>query len=668
MLDLSVGSFPIILKPNLGQPILLNLKDFKDRLEEYHKPVMFNTLILANQSHSLKRILEYFHLNIYIQPILKEEGEFQQRRGELFPISLIEISKIEKLDFKDQTILEDKNCIIWDLYNSALQLENVFGKRTELYEINFKIELPIVKKIEKLLSELGRNFLLFDLVHDIPNRTDNKINFHSIAIYNKDWDNFEFIHASDFHVARRNDFILNFIKEKVKAQMKYYEQKEKKLKKIDDFVLTRDFEYKENFQIAKYEELRYAKYNFNYNLRLFIDFVNERAKQNKLDFILMTGDLIDYLNIAKGNYQYENNFYVLIDILLGLNRGLEKPPQLGKDSEFINKKEIIVPIFTTIGNHDYRKEHYGLRFGQIHKIFGLTNHDIKGYYDTKFFNYFTALKSHVKYIKDYFRYFNPNLNYNLKIGENYNFIFLDTGEDSIADLHDLLTGGPSTKGIKDEQVDLLRAYIKLSHDRKIIIVMHTPPISPNLNSRKIRKYKKKFGIEKREIEWSDFHEDNLKKINNTGRLDTVLNLKYETIMYNWATLLRIVTGSDKEIRRKVDLILCGHTHTLKEYRLKEARKTERINFGFWFFPIYIEVPCEVYTSIYREQFKSYVSPSDLKIWFDVNKPFIFQVQAMGPISNLYKYKPPGFRLYSIKNDQIEQVKVFSLHLKGPSVS
>jgi hypothetical protein len=289
--------------------------------------------------------------------------------------------------------------------------------------------------------------------------------------------------------------------------------------------------------------------------------------------------------------------------------------------------------------------------------------DIKGYYDIKFFDYFFALYSRAKFLKDYFRYINPNLNYRVKIGDKYNFIFLDTGQDSIADMHDLLKGGPSTKGIKDYQVDLLRTYIQLSYNEKIIIVMHTPPISPNLGSLIRRKFKKRFKIKKRSLKWSDFYEENLKVYEENGRLDKILNLKYETIMYNWATFLKICTGSDKVIRRKVDLVICGHTHTLKEYRLKEAKETERINFGFLFFPIYIEVPCEVYTSNYRKKFKKFKDPKDLKIWFDVNKPFVLQTQAVGPISALYKYKPPGFRVYTIENDQITNAQVFSLHLK-----
>ena len=292
----------------------------------------------------------------------------------------------------------------------------------------------------------------------------------------------------------------------------------------------------------------------------------------------------------------------------------------------------------------------------------MTRSDIKGYYDIKFFNYFTALRSRLKFLKDYFRYINPNLNYKVRVGNSHSFIFLDTGEDSIADLHDLLKGGPSTKGIKDFQVDLLRAYIKLSYNKKILVVMHTPPVSPNLSYLKRRKFAKLFNVKKKELKWSFFYEENLKKYNETGRLDQILNMKYQTIMYNWNTLLKIFTGSDEEIRRKIDIVVCGHTHTLKEYRLKEAKETEIINFGFWLFPIYIRIPCEMYTSNYSEKFNKFENFDEFKIWFDVNKPFVFQTQATGPISAKSKFKPPGFRFFKVKNNQIVNADIYSIHL------
>jgi hypothetical protein len=659
MLNLEQGNFPIVIKPNIGQPTIINLRKFRESNGNLVSNITFDAIVISVPNYPTQRILESFYSNLFIQPIIKDEGKFSDRRGEKIDLLPVEIVKLENFDFNDKKQLEEENGIIWDIYHSMLEIEGIFGHRKELYKITFKIQN--VAQIEQLLKTLERDFILFDIVHDIPNMMEMKVNYHSIAIYDKDWTNFNFIHSTDFHIARRNDFIIDFIKKKVKIKIKNRAKHPKLLRKVDDFILHRDFEYKKGFQEENLDKIQMGKLNFNYSLRKLIDFVNKRVSNNELDFVLMTGDLIDYLNIARGNFQYENNYHVFLDILLGKNRKLEKPPYLGEDDEFINKKEILAPIFTTAGNHDYRSNHYGMRFGQIHKIFGMSQSDIKGYYDIKFFNYFTALRSRHKYLKDYFRYINPNLNYQVNIGNSYAFIFLDTGEDSIADLHDLLKGGPSTKGIKDYQIDLLRAYIKLSYDKKIVIVMHTPPIAPNLTNRKRGKFAKRFGVKKKNLKWSHFYEENLRKYNETGRLDQILNMKYQTIMYNWSTFLKIVTGSDKEIMRKVDIVTCGHTHTLREYRLKEAKETESINFGFWLFPIYIKIPCEMYTSNYSEQFSKY-NEEDLRIWFDVNKPFVFQTQATGPISAKSKFKPPGFRFFMVKDNQIVGADIYSIHL------
>lgn len=645
----------------MGQPVLINLRDFKNEDGTFIKKVVFEALIITIPEHPIQEILQYFHLNIYIQPILKDEGKFSERRGEKYPLQMVEVDKVLKLDWEDESELDEDNCIIWDIFNTLLQIEDIFGDRKELYKIKFKIKS--IKKIEKILKEKKSSFILFDIIHDVPNRTEDKINYHSVCIFDKDWTNFKFIHATDFHVARRNDFISKFLKDKAVDKFKRVKRKKKNPSKASAFILSRDFEFREEFQEDRIEELRYAKYNFNYNLRMLIDFINKEVKANNLDFVLMTGDIIDYIDIARGNYQYENNFYVFFEILLGLNRGLDIPPCL-TDKDYINKKEILAPIFTIVGNHDYRKGHYSIRAGNLRKIFGMTKKDIKGYHDIKFFNYLKALRSRDKYLRDYFIYLNPNLNYKIKIGNQYNFIFIETGQDSIADMHDLLKGGPSTKGLKDYQIDLLRALINLSYNEKIVIVMHTPPVSPNLGPRKRRKFEKKFKL-KRKLQWSDFYEQNLKKYLGESRIDKILNLKYQTIMYNWATFLKICTGSDKIINRKVDLILCGHTHTLKEFRLKESKKdeSESISMGFYFTKIHIRVPCEVYTSRYRDKFKSFKDSLDLEAWFDAKKPFIFQTQAIGPLSLKYKFKPPGFRYITIENNQITKINVFSLYLR-----
>lgn len=82
--------------------------------------------------------------------------------------------------------------------------------------------------------------------------------------------NFIFIHATDLHIAQRNDFILKFLKDKVRDNVNQF---------VNQFVLTRDFEFKENIQEDRLNDLHYAKYNFNYNLRKLIDYINEKVKK-----------------------------------------------------------------------------------------------------------------------------------------------------------------------------------------------------------------------------------------------------------------------------------------------------------------------------------------------------------------------------------------------------
>lgn len=659
-IDVQKGTFPIIIKPNLGQPIIINLKDYKDEKGAFIRKITFEALIITIPNQDVKTTLEYF-ISIHVQPILKDEGQFQKRRGQLYEIKPIELKKIDTINLESELELDERNCVIWDIFKGCLQIDEIFGKRTEIHRLIF--EIKDIGLIEDLLKTTNKNVLLFDIVHKIPNIREEKINFHSIAVFDKEWKDFKFIHATDFHVARRNDFIEKFLRDKAKDKLLRFQKRKKEFPEKDIYILHREFEYLEDFQNTRLDDLRVAKYNFNHNLRLLIETINEEVIENNLDFVLMTGDLIDYWQIARGTFDYENNFQVFIDIMLGINRGLEREPYFKESEHLYNRKEILAPIFTIVGNHDYRKGHYSLRIGRVYKIFGMTRKDIRGYHDLRFFNYIKALRSRNKYLRDYYRNINPNLNYRLKLGD-YSYIFLDTGEDSIADTHDLLSGSPSTKGVKDYQIKLLREYILRSREDKIVIVMHTPPISPSLGPFKQLSFRRKFRL-KRKLEWSDFYENNLKKYTGSARLEKVLNLKYQTIMYNWKTLLKIFTGSDKIIQRKIDMIICGHTHTLKEFRLKEVKKkeSEKINLGFFIAPIFIDVPCKVYTNKYRELFNAFKDPLELQAWFDVNKPFIFQTQAIGPISTKYKFKTPGFRYYTIKNNQIIKVDLYSLHLR-----
>jgi hypothetical protein len=84
--------------------------------------------------------------------------------------------------------------------------------------------------------------------------------------------------------------------------------------------------------------------NFNTHLRRFIQWANDQADAGELDFILATGDLIDFVRIGLSEREPgDNNWTILIDILTGSPR----------ESDYGNKG-LKVPIFTSPGNHDWR--------------------------------------------------------------------------------------------------------------------------------------------------------------------------------------------------------------------------------------------------------------------------------------------------------------------------
>ncbi|MGO9136915.1 MAG: metallophosphoesterase family protein [Syntrophales bacterium] len=87
--------------------------------------------------------------------------------------------------------------------------------------------------------------------------------------------------------------------------------------------------------------------NFNENLRRFIRYANKLADEGELDFVLVLGDLVDFLRHGfneREDYGH-NNLEVFRNLILGHgNEKLRPDPNMG----------LKMPIFTTTGNHDWR--------------------------------------------------------------------------------------------------------------------------------------------------------------------------------------------------------------------------------------------------------------------------------------------------------------------------
>ncbi len=642
--------YPIIIKPNIGQPLFIDLRKYHKKNNEFLKDIYFDTIFIGRTDLSIDQIKDILSNNLYLQPILRDTGSFKKRRGNKYQLEIIDILKKKFVDIKKIDLHKNEELYdLGDIYYTLKKNSKSFNKRDSLIKIRLKIN--DIDEIYTILKELNKSFLLFDIIQDIPLEKKKRIVFHSLALFDKNWDNFHFIHATDSHVSRRNDIIFKFLREK--------SLKEKNHVNNDFFFLNRKYEFREEFQVDKYQFIQHGMYNFNDNLRIFISNTNEKVRQNKLDFVFFTGDLIDYIGLANYDDIYKNNYQFLLDILLGITRESD-----GKDEELPNKQEILAPIFTILGNHDYRLGHYSIFMGKIYRIFGLEKHDIKDYRDDKYFNGIKALYSKTRFLKDYFLFINPNRNFKLNIGKQFLFIFLDSGKDSIANLLGLMRGAPSTRGLNKIQIKLLRYHINQSNIKHIVILMHAPPISPKLNKSKKKKLKKKFNLG-RKIEWFDFYEENIKKYTGKKSLESILNLKDQTLIYRWGTLMDILSSSESENNKKIDLVLCGHTHTLKEFRLKKniKSKKKRVNMGFYFIPLYVHIPCKIYTNRYRNIIKNFTKESDLNNWFNVNKPFILHTQGLGSLSYKIKVKAPGFRYITVKNNQIMDFSVYSLFLK-----
>ena len=165
---------------------------------------------------------------------------------------------------------------------------------------------------------------LFDLVFKFIN--EFVLAPHGIFA-NKSWDNFVIMHVTDIHISRRIEYAKD------------------DLKKQPDFIIE--------------SNIRHFN-NFNDNFRDFISYANSLHKNGSLDCILATGDLVDYIfdsseKTAKTPADPSNvdrfkgnNFDFFKRLILGLEPGRD-----GTKNE-----ELLVPVFTSLGNHDYREFPY----------------------------------------------------------------------------------------------------------------------------------------------------------------------------------------------------------------------------------------------------------------------------------------------------------------------
>jgi len=299
-------------------------------------------------------------------------------------------------------------------------------------DLNFEISEDIKQYLEIY------NFVMFDIIQK-SYIYKKRINYHSLVISKSDWNTFSFIHATDLHVAERNDSIYEIVKNWLKKFNK--ESLEKKGKESFISKLTKRFKKQpNNIQKAPITQkpLKKRFVNPNNNFRAFIKLVNKQVLNNEIEFVILTGDLIDFTILSTlskdfrkdSGFDYDvTNWKIFKNIVLNQ----DTPEKRG----VIKGEELLCPIFTIPGNHDYRPYHYDLRWGGLYKKIGLNANEALALNDKYLANPITAITKSFNALKGYLFEINSSLDYFLKLGK-INLIFLNSGSDSFRNLRDLI--------------------------------------------------------------------------------------------------------------------------------------------------------------------------------------------------------------------------------------
>lgn len=382
-------------------------------------------------------------------------------------------------------------------------LANLLNDRYYLQEVGTYHRIPLIlqsysiqspREVKVHLSIPANRTLKDRTLYDIVFRMDNR-RYYALsphAVYAKaSWDNFGLVHATDIHIARRID---GFRKKLIRAKNKY------RRTDLDEGIKHLN--------------------NWNDRFRDLIRYANQLHKRGKLDAIIATGDIVDYLFEERDNKHGGGNFEYFKKLVLGK---LRYPDSNEK------QEELKVPIFTTLGNHDYRINPYKLLaelsifWGAIdvktieqYSGYNITETEARAIQDgrpkKRIRNPQTGLIFEKEYGKPeidsdqakkmvaidkapkyYLKYINRDFSYSVKLGQN-RLLMLDAGYDvgtpdgildtliaygtmfGSEDTKTILKGSPNTRGLQASDLELVAKALNEAKGA-VIIGTHSPPIN-----------------------------------------------------------------------------------------------------------------------------------------------------------------------------------------------
>jgi hypothetical protein len=531
---------------------------------------------------------------------------------------------------------------------------------------------------------------LYDIMLKLDQTRWYAIAAHGVYV-RRSWDQFGFLHATDWHVARRM----------------------------------------ERFQSEMYRLYpTRAKHFVNYNdgARRLIKEANRLFRAGTIDFILATGDLVDFIFEKGDNEQGGGNFAYFRDILLG-----QAPPA---DPHGVSSEELLCPIFTTLGNHDYRVHPYELAFDA--SIEGLDDPDFNYYTDCNLLEEeakalqggsritvsrdtaYAMVTPGLDKIGYYQKHIGTDATFHLALGANH-IVMVNTRHDigvvdsgweagkvwagyGGEDMQHFASGAPSSKGFVEKDLEKVREALR-SGDGAVIVCTHAPPINtkgsqyphflretehPLLDSDKGQVY----AFLRRVVPdpYAMPMPYYLQRFPATGT-KWFLDGTFDDLM-DWGIakgeltkFLRLCLGQD--VPRPVDLVLSGHIHRQVEYRLR-AGQDGRMLFHQDF---YLGNPAEYYSSpedkvdgaskvhirvdppntwhpthdadeVPYISIPEYATPlekaADPGAWWRAHRPVFAQTGPLGPIEAEQRHgrRPSfrGYRVLQVRNGVVNKVQ------------
>jgi hypothetical protein len=569
-------------------------------------------------------------------------------RGDPILVSVVEVTPSSLTPISHGKYIKNEYCSPQDY----LLRFDVFGLMENFYQV--VVEFSLSSEVLEFLKR--RDFIMFDILLN-QEKGQNRINYHSLVISKKDWQDFTYVHATDLHIAERNDRIYGAIKQWIELfQSKSIDEIAESAREDLRLKIDENEEYVENTDNSIYEDspdpLKKRLVNPNNQFRRFIKLMNKKVLQNDLDFVVLTGDLVDFTLLSKFpkdvsrylDFDYEySNWKIFKEIILNL-------PQK-KRIGMVKGEELLCPIFTIPGNHDYRPFHYDIRWAGMYKKIGLRLDEALAINDKLLAIPISAISKSNRALRAYLSEVNPSLDYSIKLGKN-NFIFLNSGSDSWKNFRDLISGHPSVTGLQSWQIKYLENLINynLQDNENTFLFVHGPPINARKKVNLIQRLQKSLG-KKILTKIDEFKESFWQKFGKTptkARIDVKFNVKYGTISTNWEKLVQFC-------KDYCVLTLSGHTHELKEFRLGDPEgRVSKVFSAPPFSLKKLDNPAAIYYDLYSE---IYTSSDDIEKF----GPFVVQTPALG----LGGYRNPklvgAYREIIVREGKLVSFKIKFIH-------